>query len=56
MELVLLPTALAAAHPRLDPRNIAIGSVIPDEGYSDQPCVVVTNDGNWRAAAPERRP
>lgn len=30
-----------------DPRNIKSGLVIPDEGYSDQPYVVITNDGAW---------
>ncbi len=30
-----------------DPRNIRTGCVIPDEGYCDQPYVVVTRDGNW---------
>ncbi len=30
-----------------DPRNALFGSVIPDEGYCDQPYVVVTKDGNW---------
>lgn len=30
-----------------DPRNIHHGSVIPDEGYCDQPYVVITRDGNW---------
>lgn len=30
-----------------DPRNIRHGSVIPDEGYCDQPYVVITKDGNW---------
>jgi len=30
-----------------DPRNIKSGSLIPDEGYSDQPYVVKTNDGAW---------
>ncbi len=30
-----------------DLRNIATGSVIPDEGYSDQPYVVKTDDGAW---------
>lgn len=33
--------------PGRDPRNIRMGSVIPDEGYCDQPYVVVTRDGNW---------
>ena len=28
-----------------DPRNIKSGATIPDEGYSDQPYVVKTNDG-----------
>ncbi|MFN3325319.1 MAG: exo-alpha-sialidase [Bryobacteraceae bacterium] len=37
--------ALAAQTP--DPRNIATGHVIPDEGYSDQPYVVKTDDGAW---------
>ncbi|HRR87432.1 MAG TPA: sialidase family protein, partial [Phycisphaerae bacterium] len=30
-----------------DPRNIRNGSVIPDEGYCDQPYMVITKDGNW---------
>src|SRR6185369_2097551 len=30
-----------------DPRNVKSGLVIPDEGYCDQPYVVVTKDGNW---------
>lgn len=30
-----------------DIRNIKTGQVIPDEGYSDQPYVVITNDGAW---------
>jgi hypothetical protein len=30
-----------------DPRNIATGVVIPDEGYCDQPYVVITEDGHW---------
>ncbi len=30
-----------------DPRNIVAGSVIPDEGYSEQPYMVKTNDGAW---------
>lgn len=30
-----------------DWRNIAAGTVIPDESYADQPYVVITNDGNW---------
>lgn len=33
--------------PKPDPRNIAYGLVIPDEGYCDQPYVVITRDGNW---------
>jgi hypothetical protein len=31
----------------LDPRNIENGSVILDSGYSDQPYVAITKDGNW---------
>ena len=30
-----------------DTRNIKTGYVIPDEGYSDQPYVVITADGAW---------
>jgi hypothetical protein len=30
-----------------DPRNIATGSIIPDEGYCDQPYVVITKQGHW---------
>ena len=31
----------------IDKRNIRTGSVIPDEGYSDQPYIVKTADGAW---------
>jgi hypothetical protein len=41
--LFLSPSAQSAG----DPRNIATGVVIPDEGYCDQPYVVLTDDGNW---------
>jgi len=30
-----------------DPRLITAGSIIPDEGYSDQPYIVKTADGAW---------
>ncbi len=30
-----------------DWRNVRTGNVIPDEGYCDQPYVVVTQDGHW---------
>ncbi|MFV1968327.1 MAG: exo-alpha-sialidase, partial [Pirellulaceae bacterium] len=30
-----------------DPRDINAGYRIPDEGYCDQPYVVITKDGNW---------
>jgi hypothetical protein len=30
-----------------DSRNIRTGSLIPKEGYVDQPYVVITRDGNW---------
>lgn len=30
-----------------DLRNIRHGHVIPDEGYCDQPYVVITHDGSW---------
>ncbi|HMY70869.1 MAG TPA: sialidase family protein [Blastocatellia bacterium] len=45
---LLVCTSLAQyANPSKDPRNIKNGWVIPDEGYSDQPYVVITNDGAW---------
>ncbi len=31
----------------VDPRHIEVGHLIPDEGYCDQPYVVITKDGNW---------
>ena len=30
-----------------DTRNIRTGSIIPDEGYCDQPYVVINRDGSW---------
>jgi hypothetical protein len=33
-----------------DPRNIRTGLQIPDQGYCDQPYVVITRDGNWLCA------
>lgn len=45
-----LALAFAAAHaaePTRDPRLITAGSIIPDEGYSDQPYIVKTTDGAW---------
>lgn len=43
--VVLATCSLTSA--ATDPRNIRTGSVIPDEGYCDQPYVVITKDGNW---------
>ena len=37
----------AQSRPATDPRDIRTGLVIPDEGYCDQPYIVVTKDGNW---------
>lgn len=47
--LLCVPLAAQTSGPNQpgDPRNIKNGSVIPDEGYSDQPYVVITNDGAW---------
>lgn len=39
-------TQTPAAAPA-DSRDIKTGAIIPDEGYSDQPYVVITDDGNW---------
>src|SRR4051794_16395047 len=50
-ELVLLilgaVLSLSTARAADDPRDIRTGWVIPDEGYCDQPYVVVTDDGHW---------
>jgi hypothetical protein len=43
--LLVLAVSVFAATP--DPRHIVNGPVIPDEGYSDQPYIVKTNDGAW---------
>lgn len=44
--LVSPGTARANSAPQ-DPRHIATGHEIPDEGYCDQPYVVITRDGHW---------
>ncbi|MBN2296037.1 MAG: exo-alpha-sialidase, partial [Pirellulales bacterium] len=41
------PCPHAPEPPGRDPRNIRTGLKIPDEGYCDQPYVVITKDGNW---------
>ncbi|UCE46315.1 MAG: exo-alpha-sialidase [Phycisphaerales bacterium] len=46
LALSLLTTASAVAAPA-DMRDIKTGFTIPDEGYCDQPYVVITKDGNW---------
>jgi hypothetical protein len=43
----LLPLLAAATLFAADPRDIKSGLVIPDEGYSDQPYIVKTDDGAW---------
>lgn len=42
--LTLLFAVTAAAE---DARDIRTGRTIPDEGYADQPYVVITKDGHW---------
>ena len=42
--VVVIATQTALA---LDIRDIRAGHAIPDEGYCDQPYVVITDDGNW---------
>jgi hypothetical protein len=46
---MILPLAAAApaTGPASDPRDVSNGHVIPDEGYCDQPYVVVRPDGAW---------
>src|ERR1035441_7930468 len=43
------PVARSQSSPD-DWRNIKTGSLIPKEGYVDQPYIVITNDGNWLCA------
>ena len=45
--LIAAPTTPPEGGVPGDPRDIRNGRVIPDEGYCDQPYVVVTDDGNW---------
>ena len=51
--IIILTYLAASATPPIeggvpdDARDIRNGWVIPDEGYCDQPYVVVTDDGNW---------
>lgn len=47
--LLSIPTAaqMPSLNPVDDPRNIKNGSVIPDEGYSDHPYVVISNESAW---------
>jgi len=40
-------TSAPATRPAPDLRDIRTGLGIPDEGYCDQPYVVITKDGNW---------
>lgn len=41
----LCPGAVSLA--ARDPRNVRAGRRIPDEGYCDQPYVVITKEGHW---------
>ncbi len=40
-------SVVCSAESAQDMRDIATGYSIPDEGYCDQPYVVITRDGNW---------
>mgnify|MGYP005854919577 CR=1 FL=1 len=40
-------TTAPATRPAPDLRNIRTGLSIPDEGYCDQPYIVITQDGHW---------
>jgi hypothetical protein len=44
---LLLPAAAFAQD--ADPRNLTSGTVIPDEGYADQPYVTIMPNGHWVA-------
>jgi len=45
--LFLCSLALSVTGHAADPRDFSNCRLIPDEGYCDQPYVVVTKDGNW---------
>lgn len=45
--VLLGPAPLRADEPITDSRDIKTGRPIPDEGYCDQPYVVITDDGRW---------
>ena len=45
--MVLLVYSLNAQQKPADMRLITTGAIIPDEGYSDQPYIVITADGAW---------
>src|SRR3954466_2394484 len=45
LSVVAVASLLIAQVP--DPRDIRTGLTIPDEGYSDQPYIVKTDDGAW---------
>jgi hypothetical protein len=49
ISLILLVSPGAAQEPSapLDLRHMITGNEIPDEGYCDQPYVVITKDGHW---------
>ena len=48
LQAAALPLAAQAPAPNsLDARDIRTGSAIPDEGYCDQPYVVILRDGTW---------
>lgn len=50
LEALALAAVGAGALAASDPRAIETGSVVPDEGYVDQPYVVRTDDGAWLCA------
>lgn len=49
MPLLVAAPSRAASPPEAPPdsRNFALGRLIPDEDYCDQPRIVVTRDGTW---------
>lgn len=47
VNLALAAPAEPATRPSADPRDVRNGHVIPDEGYCDQPYVVIRPDGAW---------
>lgn len=50
LQMVMAQSAPSKQELLSDPRNIATGTIIPSEGYADQPYILKTDDGAWLCA------